>query len=144
VFNLLTTALMHHKYRKEIDKKLEDGLQSLRMHEEQINLDRMAFEKEVLDKAERTSNLDREMLKRHQNRLAEYEKHLVAKFNMILEEYLDYFDFTEQITSTSLRYRTRVATDVEFHFSKRRQVCAFSCWNIHLIFSVSFRRLMWL
>lgn len=76
-----------NSYRKDIDKKLEDGLQSLRTQEEQMNINMLAFEKDVLDKAERTANLDRDMLKRHQNRLSEYEKHLVAKCSLMLEEY---------------------------------------------------------
>lgn len=52
-----------------------------------MNIDKLGFEKDVLAKAERTANLDRDMLKRHQNRLAEYEKHLVSKFSLMLEEY---------------------------------------------------------
>ena len=57
------------------------------MQEEQISRERVEFEKDVLDRAERVSNLDRDMLKRHQHKLADYEKHLVAKFNLVLEEY---------------------------------------------------------
>lgn len=80
----------------------------MRKQEEQINQEKFTFEKEVLEKAEKAANLDRDMLSRHQQRLSEFEKHLLAKFNLVLEE-----------------YRSRVANDVEFHFSKRRQVTFF-------------------
>lgn len=88
----------------------------MRKQEEQINQEKFTFEKEVLEKAEKAANLDRDMLSRHQQRLSEFEKHLLAKFNLVLEE-----------------YRSRVANDVEFHFSKRRQVTFFLCNQIIII-----------